>query len=129
MDHQSIPQESDFLLYTAPNGGVKVGVLMFEEMVWLTQKRMAELFGVDVQTVSDHLQNVYKSAELSEDRTIRKFRIVQMEGDREVGREHEVAEVLAEKEFDIYRVVQDQEFISDFDRATQALLDNSHKPE
>lgn len=89
MDNQLIPQESDFLLYTAPDGGVKVGVLMFDETVWLTQKRMAELFHVDARTISDHLGNIYNSAELSEDRTHRKFRLVQIEGGREVGRDSE----------------------------------------
>lgn len=87
MDNQLIPQESDFLLYATPDGGVKVGVLMFDETVWLPQKRMAELFGVDVKTVNEHLMNIYKSAELSEDRTIRNFRIVQNEGGRQVDRE------------------------------------------
>jgi hypothetical protein len=80
-------QESDFLLYTTPDGNVRVDVLFVDETVWLTQKRMADLFGVDIRTVNEHLQNVYKSAELSQDSTIRKFRIVQNEGDREVERE------------------------------------------
>ncbi len=87
MQNQIIPQESDFLLYTAPEGGVKVGVLMLDETVWLTQKRMAELFGVDLRTINEHLHNIYKSAELSDDRTIRNFRIVQNEGGRQVDRE------------------------------------------
>jgi hypothetical protein len=79
--------ESDFLLYTTADGGVHVDVLFQGETVWLTQKRMAQLFGVDVRTVNEHLLNVYKSAELSESSTIRNFRIVQNEGGREVQRE------------------------------------------
>ncbi|NDW11741.1 hypothetical protein D0T50_02415 [Bacteroides sp. 214] len=54
---------------------------------WLTQKRMAELFGVDVRTVNEHLQNIFKSKELIKETTIRKIRIVQQEGSREVSRE------------------------------------------
>jgi hypothetical protein len=54
---------------------------------WLIQKRMAELFGVDVRTINEHLQNIYQSKELQKEVTIRKIRIVQQEGKREVSRE------------------------------------------
>jgi len=66
--------ESDFLLYTTPEGDVRVDVLFQDETVWLTQKRMAQLFGVDVRTVSEHLQNILKKGELSEKSVVRKFR-------------------------------------------------------
>lgn len=79
--------KSDFLLYTSPNGDVKVDVFFEDETVWLTQKRMAELFGVDVRTVNDHLLNIFEIKELDADRTIRKIRIVQHEGTRKVERE------------------------------------------
>ncbi len=81
------PQFNDILLYTAPDGKVRVDVLYEGETFWLSQKRMGELFGVDVRTVSEHLQNIYKSGELNSEATIRKFRIVQQEGDRQVTRE------------------------------------------
>lgn len=84
---QISPREADFLLYTTPDGDIRIDVLFQDETVWLTQKRMAEVFGVDVRTVNEHLQNIYKNAELSEERTIRNFRIVQKEGDRDVERE------------------------------------------
>lgn len=80
-------KRSDFLLYTTPDGSVKVEVFFEDETVWLTQKRMAELFDVDVRTVNDHLQNIYNSNELTEEATIRKIRIVRDEGGREVERE------------------------------------------
>ncbi len=80
-------QTSKFILYTAPNGEIKLDVFIKDETLWLTQKMMAELFGVDVRTVNDHLQNTFKSGELDENSTIRKIRIVQKEGDREVLRE------------------------------------------
>ncbi|OGL22482.1 cell filamentation protein Fic [Candidatus Saccharibacteria bacterium RIFCSPHIGHO2_01_FULL_45_15] len=79
--------KSDFLLYTSPDGDVKVDVFFEDETVWLTQKRMAELFGVDVRTVNDHLLNIFEIKELDADRTIRKIRIVQHEGTRKVERE------------------------------------------
>jgi hypothetical protein len=57
------------------------------ETVWLTQKLMADLFQKDVRTINEHIQNIYEEGELSPDSTIRKFRIVQTEGTRQVSRE------------------------------------------
>jgi hypothetical protein len=78
---------SDIILYTDPQGHVRVEVYFEEETFWLSQKRMAELFGKDVRTINEHLKNIFESGELDPDPTIRKFRIVQMEGNREVSRE------------------------------------------
>jgi hypothetical protein len=72
---------------SSPAGNTKVEVLFEGETFWLSQKRMGELFGVDVRTVNEHLQTIYGIGELEADRTIRKFRIVQTEGGREVARE------------------------------------------
>jgi len=58
-----------------------------DETFWLSQKHMAELFGVEVNTINYHLKEIFKSGELQEDRTIRKIRIVQQEGTRSVQRE------------------------------------------
>lgn len=85
MEEDLIP--SNFILYTTANGDVKFEVFVQDETVWLTQKMMAELFDVDVRTVSEHIQNIFKTRELSEDSTIRKIRIVQTEGNRSVSRE------------------------------------------
>jgi len=60
-------QTTEFLLYTAPNGMVKVEVLLSNESIWLTQKRMAELFGVGVPAISKHLKNIFDSGELAEE--------------------------------------------------------------
>lgn len=57
---------TEFLLYTAPGGKVKVEVLLNNETLWLTQKRMAELFGVGVPAISKHLKNIFESNELDE---------------------------------------------------------------
>lgn len=65
---------TEFLLYTSPNGDIKIDILFHDENVWLTQKRMAELFGVDIRTISEHLQNVFNSHELEENQVIRKIR-------------------------------------------------------
>ncbi|MFZ2544737.1 MAG: virulence RhuM family protein [Candidatus Saccharimonadales bacterium] len=79
--------KSDFLLYTSPDGDVRVEVFFQDETVWLTQKRMAELFGIEANTVGYHLREIFESGELSEDPTTRKIRVVQHEGNRKVERE------------------------------------------
>jgi len=57
---------TEFLLYTAPNGEVKVEVLLNNETLWLTQKRMAALFGVQRPAITRHLKNIFESKELEE---------------------------------------------------------------
>jgi len=78
---------SDIILYTSPEGHIRVEVMYEDETFWLSQKHMAELFGVEVNTINYHLKEIFKSGELQEDRTIRKIRIVQQEGTRSVQRE------------------------------------------
>ena len=78
-----------FILYTAPNGDIKLEVLIREETLWLTQKAISELFGVDRSVISKHLQNVYESGELDKDPTSAKIAQVQQEGSRQVSREVE----------------------------------------
>ena len=88
MDTLTLKDElTEFLLYTTNKSDIKVEIFMHNETVWLPQKRMAELFGVDVTTINEHLKNIYKSHELEEEATIGKFPIVQTEGKREVKRE------------------------------------------
>lgn len=66
-DPMSQNQPTEFLLYTAPNGAIKVEVLLSNETIWLTQKRMAELFGIGVPAISKHLKNIFDSGELVEE--------------------------------------------------------------
>lgn len=80
-------QSFEVILYTAPEGNTNIEVFFEQETFWLSQKKMAELFGVDVRTINEHLQNIFKTNELHQDSTIRKFRIVQLEGTREVARD------------------------------------------
>ncbi|MBI4646963.1 MAG: virulence RhuM family protein [Bacteroidia bacterium] len=79
--------ESNLILYSLPDGFVKVEVIFEEESFWLNQKRMATLFNVDVRTINEHLQNIFQTEELLHEATIRKFRIIQKEGKREITRE------------------------------------------
>ena len=80
---------SEFLIYQTEDGQTKIEVRFENETVWLTQKLMADLFQVSVPTVNEHIKNIYDEAELQADSTIRKLRIVQIEGARQVAREVE----------------------------------------
>ena len=82
-------ETTEFLLYTAPNGAIKVEVLLSNETIWLTQKRMAELFGVGVAAISKHLENIYESGELQREATLSVLETVQQEGVRQVTRKLE----------------------------------------
>lgn len=77
---------AEFLIFTSQAGEQSIEARYEDETVWLTQKLMAELFAVDVRTVSEHLKNIYESGELQREATIRKFRTVQTEGSRQVAR-------------------------------------------
>ena len=55
---------TEFLLYTSPNGDIKVEAFLHNENIWLSQKRMAELFGVGIPAVSKYLQNIFESGEI-----------------------------------------------------------------
>ena len=83
----STASNSNIIFYSTPTGNVKIEVVFNEETFWLTQKRMGELFGVDVRTINEHLQNIFNSNELVREATIRKIRIVKKEGNRNVNRE------------------------------------------
>ena len=83
------PKENNFIIYQNPNGEVKVDVFVENETVWLTQKSMGELFGVVKSTISEHLSNVFETYELKKEATVRNFRTVQKEGERQVKRELE----------------------------------------
>ena len=78
---------TEFLLYTAPNGKVKVEIYLHNENIWLTQARIAELFGVERSVVTKHLSNIFKEGELSKEATCANFAQVQKEGERTVTRQ------------------------------------------
>jgi len=72
-------QTTDFLIYTAPEGEVKVEAFLHDENIWLTQKKMAMLFNVGIPAVSKHLDNIYLEGELDRNATVSKIEIVQKE--------------------------------------------------
>lgn len=80
------PNIGEILLYQGDDGEVRIDVRLQDETVWLTQRLMADLYQVSVPTINEHLSNIYTDRELDEGATIRKFRIVQAEGSRQVER-------------------------------------------
>lgn len=75
-----LPQKSQFLIYQAEDGAIKIDVRFEDETVWLTQQLMAELFQTTQQNISLHLQNVYSEEELAPQATHKKFLSVRREG-------------------------------------------------
>jgi hypothetical protein len=80
---------TEFLLYTTSNGKVEVEIFLKNENIWLTQVKIASLFGVERSVVTKHLQNIFKDKELDKKVTSAKFAQVQIEGKRKVSRESE----------------------------------------
>lgn len=77
---------SEILLFQSQDGVARVQVRLEDGTVWLSQKGMAELYQVSVVSINEHLSNIYEEQEVAPEATIRKFRIVQTEGKREVSR-------------------------------------------
>ena len=77
---------SQIIIYETEDGQVKLDVRFDGDTVWLTQKLMAELFGVTVPNINMHLRNIFKSGELDKNSTIKEFLTVQKEGSREISR-------------------------------------------
>lgn len=80
---------NEILLYTTPNGKVKVEIYLQNETIWLTQQKIAELFGIDRSVITKHLTNIYTEGELTKEATCAKIAQVQTEGQREVTRKIE----------------------------------------
>jgi len=77
---------NEILLYTTPNGNVKIEIYLQNETVWLTQQKIADLFGVDRSVVTKHLLNIFAQGELKKEATCANFAQVQTEGKRQVTR-------------------------------------------
>lgn len=84
--HEIEQAKGQFLIYQAEDGTLKLDVRLENETVWLSQKLMSTLFQKDVRTINHHIQNIYEEDELDPAPTIRKYRIVQTEGKRNVTR-------------------------------------------
>ncbi|OOE58624.1 hydroxyacid dehydrogenase [Salinivibrio sp. ML323] len=86
---EHIPQapQGEFVLFTSADGQTRVECRFESDTLWLSQAVMAELYDKDIRTINEHLVNIYKEGELAQSATIRKFRIVRLEGSRQVSRE------------------------------------------
>jgi virulence protein len=78
---------AEFLIFQIENKEEGIEVLYQDETLWLTQKTMSILFDVDIRTINEHLKNIYSQGEVDKNTTIRKNRIVQKEGNRNISRE------------------------------------------
>ncbi len=74
------PNEGELILYQTQEGTVRIEVLYESETFWLNQKRIAELFGVNIRTISDHFRNIFASGELDEQSVLRKIRTTAADG-------------------------------------------------
>jgi len=84
-----LPQSNDIIFYNTPRGDVKIEVFFNDETFWLTQKRLAELFGVEVPAISKHLANIFDTGELEKQATVSILETVQQEGGKSVKRKLE----------------------------------------
>lgn len=146
-------KEIQFILYNLPEGDGSVQAIIQDESIWLTQKGMTQLFDVSVPAINQHLKNIYETAGLTPEATIKKNLIVQKEGNREVSRQVDfynldaiicvgywvssrkatffrqwATKILNEyirKEYDIFN--RTQQIDSDFDKEMRDMLDNPGK--
>ena len=89
MNNNFITEEDkgDIVIYQSEDGDTKIDVHFQDEMVWLTQAQMEELFQTSHSNVAEHIKNIFAEGELDEAATCRKFRQVRLEGNRNVTRE------------------------------------------
>jgi len=79
-------QDLNVLIYENDSGKIKIDVRFEDESIWLSQAQLCELYGKAKSTISEHITDIFKDGELKSDSTVRNYRTVQMEGDREVSR-------------------------------------------
>lgn len=84
---ECVAMENEILLYTDETGKMNVNIRFAEEDVWVTQVQLAEIYATTRQNIGQHIENIYKDNELPREATIKKFFIVQTEGNRQVKRE------------------------------------------
>ena len=82
--------DSEFILYQTEDGRTRIQCRFVNEMVWLTQKLMADLFQIGLGTVNHHLKAIFDEGELQAGATIRRYRIVQAEGAQQIARDVEL---------------------------------------
>ncbi len=125
-------EQGKFLLYTAKEGAVKVEVFFRGETVWLTQKALAELFGVKRPAITKHLGNIFESGELAEASVSSVLEHTAEDGKTYGTKYYSLDAIIAvgyrvnsyqvrKGEYEVYRQRQDAEYVSDFDREIKRL--------
>ncbi len=84
---ENMDNQGEIIIYQTDDGLSKIEVKMLDETVWLTQQQLVELYQTSKANISEHIKNIYDENELDEVSTVRKFRTVQNEGNRQVSRE------------------------------------------
>jgi len=139
------PRESQIIFYTSPKGNIKIDVFFQDENIWLTQKKMAELFNVDRTVITKYLQNIFQDKELDQNSVCAKIALTAEDGKdyptnfynldciitvgyrvnsyeaTQFRKGNLEAKLKAEMEYEEYRVIQDKEYISDFDREVKRI--------
>ena len=82
-----IENKGDIVIYKTKDGLTKINVKFEDETVWLTQAQLVELYQTSKSNISEHIKHIFEEGELSQESTVRNFRTVQIEGNREVSRE------------------------------------------
>ena len=129
MNRGVTPYETrEILFYKTKNGEVRVEILLFQENLWLTQAKMAELFEVQKAAISKHLKSIFESGELSENSVVSKMETTAADGKRYQTNYYNldaiIAKSFAEKEFEKFRVLQDRTYQSDFDKLVAETTDD-----
>jgi len=115
--------QDNIILYTTPDGNVNVQVQLEDSTFWLSQKRMAELFDVEVNTINYHLKEVFKSGEIEENSVIRKIRMTADDGKNYLTNFYHLDAIIAVG-YRVNQKVQDQCYVSDFDREIKRIEGN-----
>ena len=125
VDLKKIP-DNHIVFFQSQDGVVHLEVMYSDENIRLSQKLMAELFGVTPQNITLHIKNIIDTGEIDVDSTCKDFLQVQNEWWREVKRTvkmYSLEATLALQEYEKYKIKQDQEYLSDFDKLVQNLWD------
>ena len=99
---------SEIILYRSDDGKTIINVILQDESVWLSQKMLSELYQTSVSNINQHINNIYEEKELAPEATIKKYLIVQTEGNRKI-------------DFEYYRKLEAETDVSDFDKVVEKM--------
>ena len=114
---------TDIIFFSDPEGHLRIQLFFDGDTVWTTQKRIAEIFQVEVNTISYHLKEIFDSGELNRYSVVRKDWITAADGKKYETKLYNLDVIIAASYRDKYRVIQDRIYLSDFDKEVQRLKD------